>query len=79
MQEDIIIKLEDRNGQRHSYKLVAKGNNQNGGMIYTFRQEGLSKDFMISKNGGEWHHVQGELPYAGCVDDIGVQLDGRQL
>jgi hypothetical protein len=33
------------------------------------------KIFRISKNGGKWHHLQGEVPYEGCIKYLGDRLD----
>lgn len=77
--EEIKMDIQDSDGRNHCCKLVSKVNNGNGQMIFVFREEGISSDFTISKHGDQWSYVRGDLPYEGCIADIGSQLDERNV
>ncbi|SDF46568.1 hypothetical protein SAMN05216464_118100 [Mucilaginibacter pineti] len=76
MEKPLKIEISSTDGSKQWCTLIEKRNNQNGQMLYTFRSEQTGNDFLISKHGNEWGHLQGDLPNAECVKELGNYIDG---
>jgi hypothetical protein len=75
MDKPVKINVADSEGTEQSCLLIGKSNNQNGGTLYTFRNENLGNDFTIMRHNATWTHLNGVLPHYGCVPELGNFLD----
>ncbi len=75
MDEPVKTNVPDSAGTEQSCLLIGKSNNQNGGTLYTFRNENSGRDFTIMRHNATWTHLSGILPNEGCVSQLGNFLD----
>lgn len=79
MKDPIMIEICDNLGEKHQCRLIEKFNNQNGGMLYVFRNERTNHDFSIRRSGNDWGHMQGELPKPGCLGELADQINNLNI